>query len=178
MTWIDFVFLGAVGLSTFWSFRQGFIMEVFYTLSVLLGLFCAFLFYPYFTPLLTGLLGGDDLGTTVAFGTVFLFSAILLVLLGLLCHNFVHFVKLGFFDRIAGGLLGFFRAVVAVAVVIVIVVAVSGKNKPKYIENSYFCQPVVEATNWTMNRVPYLFDRFKKDYGQRTKKWLKRLREE
>lgn len=153
-------------------------MEVFYTLSVFLGLLGAFLFYPYFVPIFEKLLESPDLIATLAFGGVFLITAVLLVLLGLLCHNFVHFIKLGFFDRIAGALLGFLRAVIVLAVVIVIVVAVSGEQKPDYVSNSYFCEPVVQATNWTMERVPYIFTTFREDYGDRAEKWLEQLREE
>ncbi|GEM_PF-2236995 len=178
MNWFDWLLIIGVIFSTYWSFRQGFILELFYFLAFVLGLIIAFLFYPSFQPLVEIVFEGPDLAATLSFITVFILAGAVLVLLGLLCHNFVHFIKLGFFDRLAGALLGLIRGVIIVGVILVMLVAISGEERPNYVENSTISRPVVRVVTWTMDGIPYLFDDFGQDYIARAEEWLEGFREE
>jgi len=175
MSWLDILLAAIILISTFWSFRRGFILELFYFLALVGGLFMAFLFYPWISPYLKTLLGGTDIGATVAFFLSFLMFGGALILLGLFLHNFVHLIRLGFVDRLLGAFFGFMKAVVGIAVVLVIVVAVEGQPTPDYLENSYLARPVVAVSMGVMNRVPLVFDGFKQDYGGRAEEWLQSL---
>ncbi len=178
MNWFDILLIVGIIFSTYWSFRQGFILELFYFLAFVIGLLIAFFFYPSFQPLVEIVFEASDLAATLSFITVFIIAAAVLVLLGLLCHNFVHFIKLGFFDRLAGALLGLLRGVIIVSLVVVMLVAIWGEDRPAYVENSIICRPVVRAVTWTMDGVPYLFDDFYQDYLERAEEWLEGFREE
>ncbi len=175
MNWLD-VLIGAIVLvSSFWSLRRGFILELFYFLALVGGLIMSFLTYPWISPFLKSLLGGTDIGATTAFFLTFILFGGSLVLLGLFLHKFVHLIKLGFFDRLLGAAFGFMKAVVGIAVVLVILVAVEGEPTPGYLENSYLAQPVVAVSTGVMKRVPLVFDEFREDYGQRAEEWLDTL---
>ncbi|MGM0381859.1 MAG: CvpA family protein [bacterium] len=173
MNWLDILIAVILFFSTFWSFRQGFILELFYFLALVGGLFFSFLFYPYLSPFLESLLGGADIGATVAFFFSFVLFGGGLVLLGLFIHKFIYLIRLGFLDRLLGALFGFLKAGLGIAVVLVMIVAIEGKPAPDYLDDSYFARPIVYISTGTMNKIPLVFDEFKEDYGKRAEEWLR-----
>lgn len=173
MNWVDFVILGIIGASFAWSFRHGLIMELVYFLSIALGLLLAFILYPFITPLLVGIFESYDYASTVAFGSVFLMGAGVVAISGILFHKFIHFINLGVFDRILGGVFGFVKAVLLVSVVLVMITALYGKERPEYLAESSLSQPIIEKTNYAMKTIPPLFNQFIQDYGEDALKWIR-----
>lgn len=174
MTWFDFLLLGLVLLSTFFSYRQGFVMEVTYFVSFLGGLIGSLLVYPWVSPFFTAVSGGEYFGSTGAFILVFLFIAGGIALVGVLCQKFLQFLRLGGIDRLAGAVVGFLKAVLGIAVFVVVLTGIYGPRQPGFLENSLLCRPLVRGSTTVMERVPTLFENFMSDYGNRAKEWIAR----
>ena len=178
MNWLDGVIIFALALSAFWSFRQGFILELFYFLAVVIGIFAASVFYQLSAPFFQLFIRGEDMVNIFSFAAVFILTATVLYLAGLFTHKFIHFIKLGFFDRMLGAFVGLFRALMTVVIVLVILVATAGQPVPAYLENSLFCRPLVSASKSTMDSVPLVFNNVKDDYGEQLEEWLASVRGE
>ncbi len=172
MTWFDFLLVGLVLMSTTFSYRQGFVMEVTYFVSFLGGLIGSLVVYPLVSPFFRSISGGEYFGSTGAFILVFLFFAGVIALVGVLCQKFLRFLKLGGIDRLAGALVGFLKAVLGIAVFVVVLTGIYGPRQPRYVENSLLCRPLVRGTTTVMERVPSLFKSFMSDYGKRAQEWI------
>ncbi len=172
MNWFDLLLIAIVIVSFGWSLRQGFILELFYFLSFAGGLWVAFIFYPRVEQLLPELAAGEQVTRTFAFFALFVAVFLLLVIIGLICHNFVHFIRLGVLDRLFGGFLGLLRGLIIVAVVLIIVVAPQDSSPPDYLENSWLATPVVRLTGWSMGKLPSIFGQFYDDYVTPARSWV------
>lgn len=173
MNWVDLVIVVALVAGFGWSFRRGFIMEVVYFMAFMVGLFLAFLFYPYLLPLLEGM-ASPSVRTTVAFGVVFVLGALLVAAIGMLIHNMIHEINLGSLDRLLGGIFGLVKVAVIISVLVVMVTGLeAGQTReaenveaPSYIRDSMFCVPLVNTTTGTMERIPPIFNAFMEHYGR------------
>lgn len=169
MNWVDIIILAVLIGGFVWSFRRGFILELVYFFAFILGLITAFLTYPYLLPLLEGM-GSSTVQTTVSFGITFVLGALLVAAAGMLVHNLIREINLGYFDRLLGGIFGLIKVTVVMSVVIVMMTGIqSGEDTetaPDYINNSLVCIPLVTATTHTMEGIPQVFGSFMSHYGR------------
>jgi len=105
MNWLDIViivvavFLGIVGL------RQGVIRTVFGIAGLIGGLVLAGRYYQPFAALLSP--GGATWANIAAYAIILIATLIVAGVIGWLITKLVHFVALGWLDRLAGFILGF-----------------------------------------------------------------------
>jgi membrane protein required for colicin V production len=177
MNWLDYLIIAVLLVSTFWSFRRGFILELFCFLALVLGVLVAVIFYPIAAPLFGIFLSDPELINIFSFTSAFVFSATALYLIGLFLHKFIHFIKLGFIDRTLGAFMGFLRGLVIVVVILVSMVATSGSNPPAYLRRSAISKTLVSLSKNTMDKIPLVFNNVKQDYGPRLEKWLKKVKD-
>ncbi len=177
MNWLDYLIIAVLLVSTFWSFRRGFILELFGFLALVLGVLIAVIFYPLAGPLFGFFLTDPELINIFSFTSVFVLSAVALYLTGLFLHKFIHFIKLGFIDRTLGAFMGFLRGLVIVVVILVSVVATSGSNPPVYLRRSTISRTLVSFSKNTMDKIPLVFNNVKQDYGPRLEEWVERVKD-
>ncbi|MFB6356809.1 MAG: CvpA family protein [bacterium] len=175
MNWLDGVILAIIAVSTYWSYRLGFLLEVAMFLGVLIGLLSAFLGYPYVTPFFEGIFESHHYGATVSFIALFLIVGGVISITGVVAQKFIEAIKLGGLDRFLGALLGFTKAVIGLSVALVIVAGLQTRYPDPYIRDSALARPVVKSSTFVMEQVPSLFQEFVDDYGKHATKWMKRL---
>lgn len=173
MTWFDGVIIGIIAFSTYWSYSQGFILEVAFFVGTIVGLLLAFVGYPFLAPFFSSILGGETMGATVAFLFVFAIGGMLITILGMFLQKFIDGLALRGLDRLLGGVIGFVKAVIGVSVMVVILTGIQSDNPPAYLRNSMLAEPVVNVTTRGMEQVPQVFETFMNDYGKPSLKWLK-----
>jgi uncharacterized membrane protein required for colicin V production len=172
MSWFDAVIIGIVGFSTYWSFKQGFILEVSFFVGTIVGLLLAFVGYPYSEPFFTSILGSSTMGATVSFLFVFALGGIMVTIAGMFVQKFVDGLALRGLDRLLGGVIGFVKAVIGVCVMVVILTGIQENNPPAYLNNSLLAKPLVRVTTQGMEQVPPVFETFMEDYGEPSLEWL------
>ncbi|MFP4687579.1 MAG: CvpA family protein [bacterium] len=176
MNWLDFLIIAVLFLSSFWSFRRGFILELFLFISLIIGLLSAVIFYPQAAPLFENFLSGQQTINIFSFATMFIGTAAVCYICGLFIHKFIYFIKLGILDRLLGAFVGFLKALVVIVVLLVSIAATSAGQPPAYLKNSMFSRPLVAASKGTMDNIPLIFNNVKEDYGSQLEKWLETVR--
>ncbi len=116
---IGFVIVG----STIYSLVRGFIRELFLIIAILLGLIVATKFYPAVKDLLLSWIHNPTISTVMGFLLLFFLVAVLLVIVGNVASKLIHFVKMGFLDRLLGGALGVFKGVLICGIGCMIILA-------------------------------------------------------
>lgn len=176
MTWFDALIIGIIAVSTYWSFKQGLILEIAFFAGTILGLLVAFVLYPHLSPFFSSILDSETMGSTVSFLFVFALSGLLVTMAGMFIQKFVEGLALKGLDRFLGGVVGFLKAVVGVSVMVVILTGLQGDHPPDYLNDSLLAGPVVTTTTGAMKTVPPVFETFMDDYGRPSLEWLKEVR--
>lgn len=175
MTWFDGLIIGIIAISTYWSFKQGFLLEIAFFLGTILGLLLAFLIYPYLTPFFASVLNSHAMGATVSFLFVFALTGILITIGGMFGQTFLGNIALKGLDRFLGGVIGFIKACVGVSVMVVVLAGLQNEHPPNYLNDSLLAKPIVNVTTTTMKKAPPVFETFMTDYGQPSLEWLKEV---
>jgi membrane protein required for colicin V production len=107
MNWLDIVVIIIVGISTIFGLKIGFMKNIFYLFSLILGIFVASRSYPDGAKILGGMIHNPNLASIVSFVAIFFIIAVIIALIGIMLKRFIHFIHLGWVDRFGGGLFGF-----------------------------------------------------------------------
>lgn len=97
--------------STIYSLIKGFIKELFLIVAIVVGVLVATKFYPVARDFLLPWVHNLTISTLIGFFLIFFLIAVLLVIIGNIVSKLVHFLKLGFLDRILGGVLGVLKGI-------------------------------------------------------------------
>jgi len=121
LTWIDWVFLAVLAVSTLAGFMRGLIREGLGLAAWIIALLAARLLAEPVAELLSGLIDNPDARLVLAFVLVILGVVLLCGIVIRMVHAAVEWVGMGFFNRVAGACFGAARgaAVLVVATILI-----------------------------------------------------------
>lgn len=123
MSLLDWIIVAILIISTLTAARNGLIVELFSFGGLLLGIFVACWHYQSLLPWIMYLGISLAVSKIIAFIVIALFIMIFAGILGRILRWSIHFVGLGWLDRIAGAVFGLLEGAVLVVVVIVALLA-------------------------------------------------------
>lgn len=129
------------------GYRRGLVFELSSLLGLILGCWAAVHFSQYVSELL-GLEG--DGAVLMAFFITFVVVLLISILLGKCIKGLFKALKVGFFDKLAGALLGFLKAICVLGIVLSYVVLIDQHEivmKSSVKEESVFFKPVYKVGN-------------------------------
>jgi membrane protein required for colicin V production len=115
VTWVDYVVLGAAGLSIAWGVWRGVVREIISLAGWVIAFLAANLFAGPASAFVPSVLQNPQLRLGAAFVGVFLVALIVTSLFGVLLSKLVKAVGLGGLDRALGALFGLARAALVIA---------------------------------------------------------------
>ncbi|MDG5815585.1 CvpA family protein [Chitinispirillales bacterium ANBcel5] len=111
-TYLDvFTLILAIVLSVM-GLKRGFIREFFRLSALIVGFLLAYLYYEDIQGLISFLSMPQQLSALFSFLTIFLFSFLIILVLGLFIRKITHLTLLGWLDRLLGLFLGMLKTVV------------------------------------------------------------------
>lgn len=120
MNWVDFVFIGIIGISVLLSVWRGFFKEALSLFTWIAALVVAFVFYEPTGDLLAGLVKSPTVRYVISFGVLFLAVLLLGAVLTYLFGQLVTRTGLTGTDRALGVVFGLARGVVIVVLLVML----------------------------------------------------------
>ncbi len=117
----DIIVLVVIGILTIIGLWKGVVKQLFGLLGVLAGYFLAMRFYQPGSKFLTSIYPGT--AKLISFIAIFLVCILVAHLIGWGAGRLLHITKLGFLNRIGGGLLGFLKGCLVVSVMVMLITA-------------------------------------------------------
>jgi membrane protein required for colicin V production len=165
MSWFDIIVVCMILFGAYRGYKEGFLMELFSLLAIVLGILGAFKLLGVALIFLTERFDIDEkILPYVAFGVVFLIIVIVVTLIGRTLRLSIDKSFLGRVDQIAGSLLGAVKTLFMVSVALWIVSSLK-VNFPEHWTDSSKLAPWVSAfapnvTEWVGEYVPVFKDLF------------------
>lgn len=166
LSYADIALLIILALGAFFGYRKGFLMELFYLLALLLGVWLGFKLMAVAMEYLAREFNADRVYLPyIAFFTVFLIVVIVVVVLGRWVSDRVDKTFLGRVDEIAGALLGLFKYTFCISIVLWLMRAVSLELPQGWTAGSWLYPQVVDfaprVTDWFASFLPFLKEIFR-----------------
>jgi membrane protein required for colicin V production len=117
----DIIVLTVIGILTIIGLWKGVVKQVFGLLGVVAGYLLAIKFYQTCSKFLTSIYPGT--AKVISFMAIFLACILVAHLIGWGVGRLFHISKLGFLNRIGGGLLGFLKGCIVVSVMVMVITA-------------------------------------------------------
>ncbi len=117
----DVIVIAAIGLLTIVGFWNGMVKQIFGLLGIVAGYVLGMKFYLPCSKFLTGLHPGT--AKAISFIAILLACIIVAHLIGWAVERLFSISKLGFLNRIGGGLLGFLKGCILVSIVVMVLTA-------------------------------------------------------
>jgi membrane protein required for colicin V production len=112
MFWYDIFIIAVVGAGFLYGFLKGILSEVFaltgLVIGFIVGLKFSFLIKPYLLPVVKN----ETISVIVGFIILFLCTAAIIILIGILFKKAIRFVRLSWLDRLVGGLFGIIKGII------------------------------------------------------------------
>ncbi|MBA4419013.1 MAG: hypothetical protein C0392_14080 [Syntrophus sp. (in: bacteria)] len=121
MSTFDIIVLAVIGILTIIGLWKGMVRQIFGLLGVIAGYILAMRFYQPCSKFLTDIHPG--VAKAISFIAIFLACILLAHLIGWGVGRFFAVVKLGFLNRIGGGLMGFLKGCIIVSVGVMVLTA-------------------------------------------------------
>ncbi len=164
----DLIMGAVIVVSVIYSVVKGFIKEVFIIIAIVVGLAAATRFYPSARNVILPFLRNPTVSSVAGFLVLFLLVAALLIILGNAISKTIHFLRLGFLDRLLGGLLGAFKGLLICGIGCMIILAFIPKGE-QMLRDSSLAPQVVYLTS-------RFFSLFPQDVKERLERRLKLLK--
>lgn len=130
MSWVDYLIIGIIVLSSGISIIRGFIKEVLSLVSWALAFWVALTFSPNFSTLLNDYIASDSIRLFAAFFALFIVTLILGALINHLISTIVEKTGLSGTDRALGIIFGLLRGVAIVILLVLLAGATPMPNEP------------------------------------------------
>ncbi len=127
MNWLDITILVICVAGTIQGLVKGFVQQAFSLVGLVLAIILAFRYHPLLGRYLEHWIHQPAVLTVVSFVIVLGVILLLFKLIGLAARAAISAVQLGLFDRLAGAVFGFFKAVLLVAVLFALLIVVTDK---------------------------------------------------
>jgi len=151
VTIFDYVVLGVIGISVLLSVLRGFLREILALVGWVAAFFVAKLYTLELAQLLPQTIPGDSLRVLAAFLILFLATLLVCSLLAIALAEVFKQVKLGWLDRMLGGVFGLARGILAVAI-IVLLCGLTSLPREEVWRNAMFSAPlealVISSMPW------------------------------
>jgi membrane protein required for colicin V production len=162
----DIFLLLLVALGAFNGYREGFLMELFSLVAIILGIFGGFKLMGEGMIVLQDHFNADThVLPYISFGVIFLIIVILVTWVGRLIKHFMDKSFLGKVDQIMGLVLGAFRTLFLLSVVIWIVDSLEYNFKSEWTEGSWLypftAQLAPTLASWTGDFIPVFKEIFR-----------------
>lgn len=139
--------------STIYSLIKGFIKELFLIVAIVVGVLVATKFYPvardFFLPWLHNL----TISTLVGFLLVFFLIAVVFVIIGNIVSKLVYILKMGFLDRILGGVLGVLKGILICGIGCMLILAFIPKGED-LLKDSVLAPRILSLTSRIFSFLP------------------------
>ncbi len=153
MYWFDVLIIIIIGLSVIYSFIRGLIRELFALGAVCFGFVIACRIYPLGQGLISPLIHNSDISALLSFILIFLFVAALIVILGAILSRLIHFIRLGWADRLIGGFFGLLKGLLISGIICIITVGFIPQGK-KTIKKSALAPGLLKLTKQAAKLLP------------------------
>lgn len=110
----DIIIIFVISIFIIFGIKRGFIEEVFHLIAVVGGFIGAYLTYPTIFDFIGFIKISDQAKTIISFILAYIIIAISIMLVGWILKKIIHFVLLGWLDRILGGFMGFTKAAIII----------------------------------------------------------------
>ena len=127
MNWLDVTILVICVAGTIQGLVKGFVRQAFSIIGLILAIILAFRYHPLLGRYLERWIHQPAVLTVVSFVIVLGVIVLLFKLIGLAARSAISAVQMGWFDRLAGAVFGFFKAVLLVAVLFAILIVCTDK---------------------------------------------------
>ena len=164
----DLIMGAVIVVSAIYSVVKGFIKEAFIVIAIVVGLLVATKFYPSARNVILPFLRNPTVSSVAGFLLLFLLVAALLVILGNALSKTIHFLRLGFLDRLLGGLLGVFKGVLICGIGCMIILAFIPRGEQMLSDSSLAPQVLYITSRF--------FALFPEEVKERLERRLKHLR--
>ncbi|MCX2981668.1 CvpA family protein [Halieaceae bacterium IMCC14734] len=118
--WIDWLIMGVIGLSIFFSLLRGFVKEALSLVAWVVAFVLSTTFAPRLAALLEEVIAADALRYAVAYVLLFLATLILGAFINRLLSRVIQMTGLTLMDRLLGMVFGFARGVLIVTVAVLV----------------------------------------------------------
>lgn len=165
MSWFDIALLAIVIFGAWRGYKEGFLMELFSLLAIVLGILGAFKLLGFALIFLADKFDIDEkVLPYVAFGVVFLIIVIIVTLIGRALRLSIDKSFLGRVDEIAGSFLGAIKTVFLISVLMWVLSSLKVSFPEHWTENSKVAPWVADfapgLTRWVSQYVPVFKDLF------------------
>ncbi|KXS49115.1 MAG: membrane protein required for colicin V production [Halanaerobium sp. 4-GBenrich] len=158
INFLDIIILVLTLFFAYNGFRRGFIDQTSTILGLLAALFVAVRQYVYFTQFLKPYL---DLSTSllqfISFAVIFIVVNIVIHVLGITLKKIVDAIFLQPVDRVAGFLLGIFKAGIIVYLLILILAQIPHPKVDDVLSQSFFAERIIEASPLIQSKIEEIF---------------------
>ena len=158
MNWLDIVIIIFLILSVVSGIIGGLIKAIFGLVGLIVGVILAGRYYVSLADHL-GFISNDDTARIVAFIIIFAAVCIVAMLLGLILTKIVSKIKLGWINRLLGGVLGLFTGAISIAALLVILVKFTDIGDS--VSNSAMATFLVDKFPIVLGLLPKEFDTIK-----------------
>jgi len=153
MYWFDALIIIIIGLSVVYSFIRGLIRELFALGAVCLGFVIACRTYPLGKELLLPFIHNSDISTLLSFISIFLLIAALIIIAGALLSRLIHFVRLGWADRLIGGGFGLLKGLLISGIICIVTAGLIPQGE-RVIKRSAFAPGLLRLTKQAARLLP------------------------
>jgi membrane protein required for colicin V production len=165
LNWVDILLIAIFIIAAFNGYREGFLMELFSLLALLLGVLGSFKLLGWAIVFLDGRFGIDDKYLPyISFAVVFIIIVIAVRLLGNLIKFSIDRTFLGSVDQIAGCLLGVIRSAFILSVLLWLADSFKVTIPDKWATDSWLLPKVAafapQLTDWLGEFFPFFHDVF------------------
>lgn len=120
MHWFDVCVIVLLLASTVYSLIRGLTRELFSFASFTIAFVLAHRYYSLVSTQISGFIENNIVSDVLSFGIIFILSAIIISQIGKFVRNLLYKAKtLSFTDRVAGGVLGFAKALLIITVIMI-----------------------------------------------------------
>ncbi|WP_291085929.1 MULTISPECIES: CvpA family protein [unclassified Flavobacterium] len=152
MILLDLIFSGFLIFGILSGLWNGFFTELASLLSLFVGIYVAFKFSAVLKDILIGHVSWNpETVQAVAFLLTFILVVLGVIVLGKALTAFANFTAFGLINRIAGGVVGFFRMVLMLGVALMIFEKLNEGHtfaKKETLEKSVFYGSILKTTSW------------------------------
>jgi membrane protein required for colicin V production len=171
---LDIVIVVILSFSVVHSLFRGFIKEVFFLVSIVLGFLCASHLYHHAADALRPHIQTEPLRNIIGFTSVFLICSTAVSLLGNLIRKLVKEVKLGWLDHLLGLFSGILKGVAFASILTMVLVTFLPPNA-RITSESRLAPEVISITKAIVALTPSaLREQFDSKMGELKKLWNRR----
>ncbi len=158
MNWLDVFLAVAIGLAAYRGYSNGFIRELVSIAAVILAIPIAGLLYDDMYPKVEPIVENQDMAAVISFLSILVGVIIGGQVIAHLLKRAAEVLNLGFLDAIAGGVFGFFKAVIICQVLLILLVRYPQPDFRSSIDNSPVANALLDAAPAVLAFLPGTFE--------------------